>query len=93
MGRGSSAVGICQVKRRRTRHSQVQVVKGKKAKRQQSLDLNETDPVKRWDYAVLVTNSHYELKTIGQLYRERDDCKNGFDELKNQWGWGGYTTQ
>jgi len=41
----------------------------------------------------LVTNSHYELKTIGQLYRERDDCKNGFDELKNQWGWGGYTTQ
>ncbi|MBL8453601.1 MAG: hypothetical protein JNK97_12715, partial [Zoogloea sp.] len=21
------------------------------------------------------------------------DCENGFDELKNQWGWGGYTTQ
>lgn len=71
----------------------LEVVTGKKAKRQQSLDLNETDPVKRWDYAVLVTNSNYELKAIGQLYRDRADCENGFDELKNQWGWGGYTTQ
>jgi hypothetical protein len=40
-----------------------------------------------------VTNSNYELKAIGQLYRDRADCENGFDELKNQWGWGGYTTQ
>ena len=71
----------------------LEVVTGKKAKRQQSLDLNETDPVKRWDYAVLVTNSNYQLKAIGQLYRDRADCENGFDELKNQWGWGGYTTQ
>ncbi len=71
----------------------LEVVTGKKAKRQQSLDLNDTEPVKRWDYAVLVTNSNYELKAIGQLYRDRTDCENGFDELKNQWGWGGYTTQ
>jgi len=71
----------------------LEVVTGKKAKRQQSLDLNDTEPVKRWDYAVLVTNSNYELKAIGQLYRDRADCENGFDELKNQWGWGGYTTQ
>ena len=65
----------------------------KKAKRQKNLDFEDTDPVKRWDYAVLVTNSDYELKAIGQLYRDRADCENGFDELKNQWGWGGYTTQ
>jgi hypothetical protein len=38
----------------------------------------------------LVSNSNYELKAIGQLYRDRADCENGFDELKNQWGWGGY---
>lgn len=68
-------------------------VKGKKVKRQKSMDFEDTDPVKRWDYAVLVTNSDYELKAIGQLYRDRADCENGFDELKNQWGWGGYTTQ
>lgn len=71
----------------------LEAVTGKKAKHQQNLDLEDTDPVKRWDYAVLVTNSNYELKAIGQLYRDRADCENGFDELKNQWGWGGYTTQ
>ena len=27
------------------------------------------------------------------MYRDRADCENGFDELKNQWGWGGYTTR
>ena len=71
----------------------LQAVTGKKTKRQQNLDFEDTDPVKRWDYAVLVSNSNYELKAIGQLYRDRADCENGFDELKNQWGWGGYTTQ
>jgi hypothetical protein len=71
----------------------VQGVAGKKAKRQKTFDFECSDPVTRWDYAVLVTNSDYELKAIGQLYRDRADCENGFDELKNQWGWGGYTTQ
>ena len=66
---------------------------GKKAKPQQNLNFDDMEPVKRWDYSVLVTNSDYELKAIGQLYRDRADCENGFDELKNQWGWGGYTTQ
>jgi hypothetical protein len=50
------------------------------------------DPVKLWEYAVLVTNADYALEAMGQLYRDRADCENGFDELKNQWGWGGYTT-
>jgi hypothetical protein len=45
-----------------------------------------------WEYAVLVTSSTFEIATIGQLYRDRADCENGFDELKNQWCWGGFTT-
>jgi hypothetical protein len=49
--------------------------------------------VQAWEYAVLVTNSDYPLQAFGQLYRDRADCENGFDELKNQWGWGGFTTQ
>ena len=49
--------------------------------------------VQAWEYAVLVTNSTYALGAFGQLYRDRADCENGFDELKNQWGWGGFTTQ
>jgi len=51
------------------------------------------DEADLWEYAVLVTNSSYERQAIGQLYRDRCDCENGFDELKNQWGWGGFTTQ
>jgi len=46
-----------------------------------------------YEYAVLVTNLDYELLSLGQLYRDRADAENAFDELKNQWGWGGYTTQ
>jgi len=49
--------------------------------------------VEVWDYAVLVTNSCYPLEAMAQLYRDRADAENGFDELKNQWGWGGFTTQ
>lgn len=45
-----------------------------------------------YEYAVLVTNTAYEILTLGQLYRDRADAENAFDELKNQWGWGGYTT-
>ena len=45
-----------------------------------------------YEYAVLVTNTGYEILSLGQLYRDRADAENAFDELKNQWGWGGYTT-
>jgi hypothetical protein len=45
-----------------------------------------------WEYAVLVTSLQSELLTVAQLYRDRGDAKNSFDELKNQWGWGGFTT-
>jgi hypothetical protein len=50
-------------------------------------------PAKRYEYAVLVTDLKHELLTIAQLYRDRADAENTFDELKNQWGWGGFTTQ
>jgi hypothetical protein len=54
--------------------------------------IDENQPVKSWEYAVLVCNTDYAVEHIGQLYRDRADCENGFDEIKNQWGWGGYTT-
>ena len=49
--------------------------------------------VKRYEYAVLVTSLPLEILSVAQLYRDRADSENCFDELKNQWGWGGYTTQ
>ena len=55
--------------------------------------IDPNDPIKAWEYAVLISNAPYPLDAIGQLYRDRADCENGFDELKNQWGWGGYSTQ
>lgn len=45
-----------------------------------------------WGCAALVTSLDNDILTMGQLYRDRADCENTFDELKNQWGWGGFTT-
>src|SRR3970282_2596347 len=60
---------------------------------QLSLAFVEKDvPAKGYEYAVLVTDLDYEICAIAQLYRDRGDAENAFDELKNQWGWGGFTT-
>ena len=45
-----------------------------------------------YEYAVLVTSLEDEISAIAQLYRDRADAENPFDELKNHWGWGGFTT-
>lgn len=45
-----------------------------------------------FEYAVLVTSLDVELPEVAQLYRDRADAENVNDELKNQWGWGGFTT-
>ncbi|MGH7180396.1 MAG: transposase [Nitrospiraceae bacterium] len=50
-------------------------------------------PTARYEYAVLVTSVPHDVLALAQLYRDRADAENNFDELKNQWGWGGYTTQ
>lgn len=79
------------------RERKIDLVLEKKSKTEKAqIDLHfidENEPVKSWEYAVLVTDAKYELAQIGQLYRDRADCENGFDEIKNQWGWGGYSTQ
>jgi Transposase DDE domain group 1 len=45
-----------------------------------------------YEYAVLVTNMKDDIFTLAQHYRDRGDAENSFDELKNQWGWLGFTT-
>lgn len=49
--------------------------------------------LKAYEYSVLVTDLEDDLLTIFYHYRDRADCENNFDEMKNQWGWGGFTTQ
>lgn len=46
-----------------------------------------------YEYAVLATNLPYEPPSVCRLYRDRGDAENPFDELKNQWGWGGFTVR
>ena len=46
-----------------------------------------------YEHIVLVTNLKENLLTLLYFYRQRADAENAYDELKNQWGWGGFTTQ
>jgi hypothetical protein len=46
-----------------------------------------------YEYAVLVTNIDAEILSLGQLYRNRADAENVFDELKKPMGLGGFTTR
>ena len=70
------------------------MVISQKQKNQMELGFVEAaGPTKRYEYAVLATTLKDEILTIAQHYRDRADAENIFDELKNQWGWGGYTTR
>jgi DDE family transposase len=46
-----------------------------------------------YEHAVLITPLEEAVLGIAQLYRDRAEAENVFDELKNQWGWAGFTTQ
>jgi hypothetical protein len=45
------------------------------------------------EHQVLVTSLTEELLSVSGLYAQRVDAENVYDELKNQWGWGGFTTK
>jgi hypothetical protein len=66
----------------------------RKAAQQLALDLPELiHQGVQYEYAVLVTSLPDQVRTVAQHYRDRGDAENNFDELKNQWGWAGFTTQ
>jgi hypothetical protein len=66
----------------------------RKAAKPLSLDLPElTYQGMPYEYVVLVTSLTDEVRSVAQHYRDRGDAENNFDELKNQWGWAGFTTQ
>jgi hypothetical protein len=65
----------------------------RKAAKQLTLDLPElTHQGVLYEYVVLVTSLTDEVRAVAQHYRDRGDAENNFDELKNQWGWAGFTT-
>ena len=57
------------------------------------LDEDENQNLKSYQYSVLISNQQLDEHAAFDLYRDRADCENTFDELKNQWGWGGFTSQ
>ena len=56
-------------------------------------ELLEDEKAAEWEYCVLITNLNRGVLETAQHYRDRGDCENNYDENKNQWGWGGFTTQ
>ena len=60
---------------------------------QQLAFIDGPEEIKAYEYSVLVTDLDSDLVSVFYHYRDRADCENNFDELKNQWGWGGYTTK
>jgi hypothetical protein len=54
--------------------------------------LEDPEDIRVFEYAVLVTSLEDEVLSIVRHYRDRADCENNFDEIKNHWGWGGFTT-
>lgn len=61
---------------------------------QQKFEFVEDADGRRWDFFALVTNdTELDPVALTQLYRDRGNCENNFDEYKNQWGWGGFVTR
>ena len=46
-----------------------------------------------YEWYALVTDLDLDPRAVSQLYRDRGDCENIFDEMKNHYGWGGFVTQ
>ena len=79
------------VLRRRLKDSVVAHVRDDNQLRLSFAEIEDTE-AELYEYAVVVTSLDAEVLSIAQLYRDRADCENAFDELKNQWAWGGFTT-
>ncbi len=84
---------------RRVHRRKVNAAKGKpalcgpvKESEQLPLELVEEESPS-YEYAVYVTSLTQPAKEIRALYNPRADNENCYDELKNQWGWCGFTVK
>jgi hypothetical protein len=81
------------VLRRKIRAAIVLAPSAEPALAAEQLQFIETEEgVMQYEYVVLVTSLADPIATLAQHYRNRGDAENIYDEQKNQWGWGGYTT-
>ena len=76
------------------RYLRAKDVEAAKQPKQQVIDTFEPYIVAGgFEYQVLVTNLAESVPMIAQRYRDRADMENIFDEIKNHWGWGGFTSR
>jgi hypothetical protein len=69
-------------------------IESTRGKEKQLSFIDGPENTKAYEYSVLVTDrKDLDLPALFHHYRDRADCENNFDELKNQWGWGGYTSK
>jgi len=79
--------------RRRVSSKNVMALELQSGPQKQLVFIDGPEDMRLYEYSVLVTSLPDDLVTLVQHYRDRADCENVFDEIKNQWGWGGFTTQ
>ena len=79
--------------RRRLSNDNLIGVEYNTAGQQEMAFIDGPEDIKAYEYSVLVTDLEDDLVSLFYHYRDRADCENNFDEMKNQWGWGGYTTK
>lgn len=74
------------VRRRRPENEQLALEKELKERQTTLALIEEPDNIKAYEYSVLVTSLDNDVVSIINHYRNRADCENNFDEIKNQWG-------
>lgn len=81
------------VVRRRLSSDNILAIEYQNEGQQQLALVDGPEDIRAYEFSILVTDLEDDLVTIFHHYRDRADCENNFDEMKNQWGWGGYTTK
>ncbi|MDH3325815.1 MAG: hypothetical protein OEM38_03755 [Gammaproteobacteria bacterium] len=70
----------------------IELASSSNAKQTELAFVNGPENMRLYEYSVLVISLESELVTVVQHYRDRADCENVFDEIKNQRAWGGFAT-
>ncbi len=79
--------------RRRLSSDNMFAIEYQREGQQQLAFVDGPEDIRTYEFSILVTDLGDDLVTLFHHYRDRADCENNFDEMKNQWGWGGYTTK
>lgn len=81
------------VTRRRIKGDPVFALEKSSGGQQELTFIEGPEDMRLYEYSVLITSLTTDAIAVMQHYRDRADCENVFDEIKNQWGWGGFVTK